>query len=80
MIAVGIDMHVRNFYLHVTDDAGNVMRRGRCRNKLMDLAKFLGPIERKAVQRGEPVRTVLEHDPFSRDSTNAGGMRRGSRD
>ena len=53
MITVGMDVHVRNSYLHVTDDAGNVMRRGRCRNTLMDLAEFLGPIEREAVQRGE---------------------------
>ena len=59
MITVGMDVHVRNSYLHVTDDAGNVMRRGRCRNTMMDLAEFLGPIEREAVQRGEPVRAVL---------------------
>jgi len=55
MITVGMDVHVRNSYLHITDDARNVMRHGRCQNTLMDLAKFLGPIEREAVQRGEPV-------------------------
>ncbi len=66
MITVGMDVHVRNSYLHVTDDAGNVMRRGRCRNTLMDLAEFLGPIEREAVQRGEPVRAVLECTTNSR--------------
>ena len=66
MITVGMDAHVRNSYLHVTDDAGNVMRRGRCRNTMMDLAKFLGPIEREAVQRGEPVSAVLESTTNSR--------------
>ena len=66
MITVGMDVHVRNSYLHVTDDAGNVMRRGRCRNTLMDLAKFLGPIEREALQRGGAVRTVLESTTNSR--------------
>lgn len=66
MITVGMDVHVRNSYLHVTDDAGNVMRRGRCKNTMLDLAEFLGPIEREAAQRGEPVRTVLECTTNSR--------------
>jgi len=66
MITVGMDVHVRNSYLHVTDDAGNMMRRGRCRNTLIDLAEFLGPIEREALRRGEPVRTVLESTTNSR--------------
>ncbi|MFQ5592469.1 MAG: IS110 family transposase [Phycisphaerae bacterium] len=42
------------------------MRRGRCRNTLMDLAEFLGPIEREGMRRGEPVRTVLESTTNSR--------------
>ena len=29
MITVGMDVHVRNSYLHVTDDAGDVIRHGR---------------------------------------------------
>ncbi len=66
MITVGMDVHVRNSYLHVTDDSGKVMRRGRCRNTMMDLAEFLKPIERAAAQRGEPVRTVLECTTNSR--------------
>ncbi len=66
MITIGMDVHVRNSYLHVTDDAGNVMRRGRCQNTMMGLAEFLGPIEREAVQRGEPVRAVLESTTNSR--------------
>jgi hypothetical protein len=52
--------------LTVTDDAGNVMRRGRCRNTMMDLADFLNPIEREVAQRDEPVRTVLESTTNSR--------------
>ncbi len=35
------------------------MRRGRCKNTMLDLAKFLNPIEREAAQRGEPVRAVF---------------------
>lgn len=66
MITVGMDVHVRNSYLHVSDDAGNVMRHGRCRNTMMDLAAFLDPVEREATQRGEPVRTVLECTTNSR--------------
>lgn len=66
MITVGMDVHVRNSYLHVTDDAEDVMRHGRCRNTMMDLAGFLGPMERQARQRGEPVRAVLESTTNSR--------------
>ncbi len=66
MTTVGMDVHVRNSYLHVADEAENVMRRGRCGNTMMDLAEFPGPIEREAVQRGEPVRTVLECTTNSR--------------
>ncbi len=66
MITVGMDVHVRNSYLHVTDDAGNVMRRGRCKNTMMDLVEFLGPIEREAAERGELVRAVLECTTNSR--------------
>ena len=66
MITIGMEVHVRNSYLHVTDDAGNVMRRGRCHHTMMDLAEFLGPIEREALQLGEPVRVVLERTTNSR--------------
>ena len=61
-----MDVHVRNPYLHGTDDAGKILRHGRCRNTLMDLTEFLGPIERDAVQRGEPVQAVLESTTNSR--------------
>ena len=66
MITIGMDVHVRNSYLHVTDEAGNVLRHGRCRNATMDLAKFLGPLEQEARQRGEPIRVVLESTTNSR--------------
>ena len=66
MITIGMDVHVRNSYLHVTDDAGVRLRHGRCRNTLMDLAKFLGPLEREARQRGEPIHVVLESTTNSR--------------
>ncbi len=66
MITVGMDVHVRNSYLHVIDDAGDVVRHGRCRNTMMDLAKFLGPIEQGAIERGEPIHAVLESTTNSR--------------
>ncbi|MCH9003311.1 MAG: transposase, partial [Planctomycetes bacterium] len=66
MITVGMDVHVRNSYLHVMDDAGDVIRHGRCRNTIVDLAEFLGPIARGARRRGEPIRAVLESTTNSR--------------
>ena len=66
MITVGMDVHVRNSYLHVLDDAGDVIRHGRCRNTMVDLAEFLGPIERDARRRGEPIHAVLESTTNSR--------------
>lgn len=66
MITVGMDVHVRNSYLHVTDDTGRVLCRGRCRNILSELAEFLGPVERDARRRGAPVRAVLESTTNSR--------------
>jgi transposase len=66
MITLGMDVHVRNSYLHVKDEAGDVMRHGRCRNTTMDLAKFLDPLEQVARQRGEPIYAVLESTTNSR--------------
>jgi len=66
MITVGMDVHVRNSYLHITDDAGDVLRNGRCHNTMLDLAKFLGPLEQDARQRGEPIQVVLESTTNSR--------------
>ena len=66
MITIGMDVHVRNSYLHVMDDAGDLLRHGRCRNTILDLATFLGPLEREARQRGEPIHAVLESTTNSR--------------
>jgi len=66
MITVGMDVHVRNSYLHVTDGADDVMRHGRCPNTMVDLAEFFGPIEQQARQTGEPIRAVLESTTNSR--------------
>lgn len=66
MITVGMDVHVRNSFLHATDESGKVIRRGRCGNTLMDLGEFLIPVEREAAQRGLPVRAVLESTTNSR--------------
>ena len=46
MITVGMDVHVRNSYLHVTDDAGDVRRHGRCPNTMADLAEFHETVDR----------------------------------
>ena len=48
MITIGMDVHVRNSYLHVMDDAGVLLRYGRCRNTLMDLMEFFEPLEQEA--------------------------------
>ncbi len=66
MITIGMDVHVRNSYLHVVDDAGGLLRHGRCRNTMMDLAEFLEPVEREGRQHGEPVHAVLESTTNSR--------------
>jgi len=61
-----MDVHVRNSYLHVTDDAGDVLRHGRCHNTMSGLAKFLGPLEHDARQCGEPIQVVFESTTNSR--------------
>ena len=66
MIFIGMDVHVRNSWLCVTDENGEVLRRGRCPNRLMELAEFLAPVERRAVGTGEAVRAVLESTTNSR--------------
>lgn len=51
---IGMDVHVRNSYLCVSDAAGQVVKRGRVGNTLGELAQFLGPLEKR------PMRVVLE--------------------
>ena len=60
MIVVGMDVHVRNSYLSVTDEAGQRLRQGRVGNTLGELAEFLAPFE------GQPVRVSLENTTNAR--------------
>ncbi len=64
MIYVGMDVHVRNSYLHVTDEAGQVLARGRCGNTYRELLEFLEGME------GEEVRACLESTTNSRAVRN----------
>ena len=57
---VGMDVHVRNSYLCVTDAAGQVLKRGRVGNTLAEVSRFLGDFE------GEPMRAVMESTTNSR--------------
>jgi len=66
MITVGMDVHVRNSFVHAKDAEGEVIRKGRCKNTLLDLSEYLAPVERQAVQHGERVRVVLESTTNSR--------------
>lgn len=60
MIFVGMDVHVRNSYLHVADENGHRLARGRVGNTLGQLAEFLGPFE------GQPMHAALESTTNSR--------------
>jgi len=62
MIVVGMDVHVRNSFLCVTDADGKPLRRGRVGNTLGEIAGFLGSLEREQ----EPMRVVLESTTNSR--------------
>ncbi len=44
MIFVRMDVHVRDSYLHITDEGGQVLKRGRCANTPSDFAEFLAPL------------------------------------
>jgi transposase len=62
MITVGLDLHVRNSFMHVEDESGRRLKRGRVGNSLAEVAQFLGEFE----QRDEPMRVVLESTTNSR--------------
>jgi transposase len=62
MIVVGLDLHVRNSFLHVEDGDGRRLKRGRVGNSLAELAQFLGALE----PRHEPMRVVMESTTNSR--------------
>lgn len=51
---IGMDVHVRNSYLSVSDADGHLVKRGRVGNTLGEIAEFLGPLEDR------PMRVVLE--------------------
>lgn len=66
MITVGMDVHVRNSFLHATDGSGQVLCRGRCENTMLGLGTLLAPAERQAKVSGEAMRVVLEATTNSR--------------
>lgn len=66
MINVGMDVHVRNSFWHITGADGGVLRKGRTANSLTAYAEFLGPVERQAKETGDSVRVVLESTTNSR--------------
>jgi len=70
MITIGMDVHVRNSYLHVTDSQRKVLRKGRCGNSLLEWGAFLAPIEGVCKQHQEAVHVVLE------STTNSRGIQR----
>lgn len=69
MISVGMDIHVRNSYVHATAADGQLLCRGRCGNTMPELGGFLAPVERAGVAGGEAVRVALEA------TTNSRGIR-----
>ena len=66
MIVVGLDLHVRNSFLHVEDDAGRRLKRGRVGNSLAEVAQFLGALEPRLAEHREPMRVVMESTTNSR--------------
>lgn len=63
MVIVGMDVHVRNSYLQVSDETGRWLKRGRVGNTLGELAAFLGPFE------DQPMIVSLESTTNSRAIT-----------
>ena len=56
MRVVGMDVHVRNSFLCVTEGDGQLLRRGRVGNSLSELAEFLGSLP----GGDQPLKVVLE--------------------
>jgi hypothetical protein len=50
MISIGLDVHVRNSFMHAVDQDGSLRWRGRCHNSFRELADVLGQFEGEAVQ------------------------------
>ena len=57
---IGMDVHIRNSYLHITDENGQVFDQGRCGNTFLELREYLEDLE------GESVRVCLESTTNSR--------------
>jgi hypothetical protein len=49
MVFIGMDLHVRNSYLHVADEHGRRLKRGRIGDTMCELAAFLGPFENESM-------------------------------
>lgn len=62
MIVVGMDVHVRNSFLCVTDTDGRLLKRGRVENTLDQIAQFLGDLE----AQDSSMRVVMENTTNSR--------------
>lgn len=66
MIVVGMDVHVRNSFLHVTDENGRRLAHGRCPNTLDGLAAICDQTLRAVGGELQPVHAVLESTTNSR--------------
>ena len=66
MIVVGMDVHVRNSFLHATDENGRRLAHGRCPNTLDGLAAVCDQALRAAGGELQPVYAVLESTTNSR--------------
>src|SRR5690606_38468219 len=62
MINVGLDVHVRNCFLHARNQDGDILAQGRCSTSLEGFAQRLAPVE----AHGQPVRIVMEATTNSR--------------
>ena len=60
MIHAGSDCHVRNSFYHITDEGGQLLKRGRRPNTRAELVEFLADFE------GEAMRVCLESTTNSR--------------
>jgi hypothetical protein len=66
MISVGLDVHLRNSFVHARTTDGQTLAKGRCGHDLASLAERLGPAETLARASGQAVRCVLEATTHSR--------------
>jgi transposase len=66
MIFVGMDVHVRNSFLHATDAEGQRLAHGRRANTAVDLGEFCDRILAAVGGRLQPMRVVLESTTNSR--------------